>query len=102
MRGGVSKAGTAMLTLNQLCSRLAHSRAGLIAGAAGRNITCFLKYVVYHRRQASRSLDLGQIEGASAPLSEQGRTPQNSKRNANCMKRGVVSVERYLPNCLGS
>src|SRR5579872_661564 len=28
--------------------------------------------------------------------------PQNSKRNANCMKRGVVSVERYLPNCVGS
>ena len=45
MRGGVSKAGTMMLTLNQLCLRLAHSRAGLIAGAAGRNFTCFLEYV---------------------------------------------------------
>jgi len=54
MRGGVSKAGAAMLTLNQLGSRLAHSGAGLIAGAAGRNITCSLEYVFYHRRQASR------------------------------------------------
>jgi hypothetical protein len=54
MRGGVSKAGTMMLTLNQLCSRPAHSRAGLIAGAAGRNVTCFLEYVFHHRRQASR------------------------------------------------
>lgn len=26
---------------------------------------------------------------------------QNMKRKANCMKRGVVSVERYLPNCDG-
>ena len=25
---------------------------------------------------------------------------QNTKRNANCMKRGVVSVDRYLPNSL--
>jgi hypothetical protein len=25
--------------------------------------------------------------------------PQNEKRNANCMKRGVVRVPRYLPNC---
>ena len=28
-------------------------------------------------------------------------TPQNAKRKANCMKRGVVSVEWYLPNCDG-
>ena len=27
---------------------------------------------------------------------------QNLNRKANCMKRGVVSVERYLPNCVGS
>ncbi len=27
---------------------------------------------------------------------------QNSKRKANCIKRGLVSVERYLPNCVGS
>jgi hypothetical protein len=25
--------------------------------------------------------------------------PQNEKRNENCMKRGVVIVPRYLPNC---
>jgi hypothetical protein len=24
--------------------------------------------------------------------------PQKAKRSANCMKRGVVSVETYLPN----
>jgi hypothetical protein len=27
---------------------------------------------------------------------------QNTKRSANCMKRGVVIVERYLPNCVAS
>ncbi|MBV9623127.1 MAG: hypothetical protein JOZ14_04015 [Acidobacteria bacterium] len=29
-------------------------------------------------------------------------TAQKANRNANCMKRGVVRVERYLPNCDGS
>jgi hypothetical protein len=28
--------------------------------------------------------------------------PQNTKRRANCMKRGVVRVDRYLPNSAGS
>jgi hypothetical protein len=30
------------------------------------------------------------------------RKPQKAKRKENCMNRGVVSVERYLPNCDGS
>lgn len=29
-------------------------------------------------------------------------TAQNTKRNANCMNRGVVSVDTYLPNWVGS
>ena len=28
--------------------------------------------------------------------------PQNTMRRANCMKRGVVRVDRYLPNSAGS
>ena len=27
---------------------------------------------------------------------------QNEKRSANCMKRGLVSVDKYFPNCVGS
>jgi hypothetical protein len=30
------------------------------------------------------------------------KQPQKANRKANCMNRGVVSVERYLPNCVGS
>jgi len=37
-----------------------------------------------------------------SPCTSRMPQPQNTKRNANCMKRGVVNVERYLPNCDGS
>jgi len=42
-------------------------------------------------------------EGASGwPGDKPPAQNQKTKRKANCMKRGVVNVPRYLPNWVGS
>ena len=39
------------------------------------------------------------IKDCSCGSSRENSQPQNANRKANCMKRGVVIVPRYLPNC---